>query len=101
MRSVSTVDKKVVKRAEARKDSSDTLAVHKRKRRTLDQVRNEGYDNGVRCCIEALLADGNDREYIADVLRLQEIPFPSTDTPDWDGLFAFEDWDDWLPKLPF
>lgn len=70
--------------------------VQRRKRRTLDQVRSEGYDFAVRACVEALLTDGNDRAYIADVLSLQEVEFPTTDTPDWQGLFAFDDWDDWV-----
>ena len=78
--------------------SSGTVAsgvVQKRKRRTLDQVRNEGYDCAIRHCVEALLDDGNDRGYISWVFLCNEILFPSTNSPDWEGLFACDDWLEW------
>ena len=86
-----------------RTNSSNTVAsgTVRRKRRTLDQVRSEGYDCAVRHCVEALLNDGNFRDYIAGVFWCNEIVFPSTDTPDWNGLFAFDDWDDWVAIKQF
>ena len=70
--------------------------VQRRARKTHAQVHDEGYDAGVRHCIEALLTDGNDRQYIAEVFETGEIPFPFTVESGWQGLFAFEDWDDWV-----
>jgi hypothetical protein len=89
-----------MKKAITKKQSINTgnaATVQRRKRKTLDQVRNEGFDNGVRNCIEALLTDGNSRDYIADVfMHYGCILFPAADTPDWGGLFAFDDWSDWV-----
>jgi len=70
--------------------------VQKRKRKTFDQVHRDGYNYAVRSCVEALLAEGIDRADIAWTFEMGEIIFPTTDAPDdWQGLFAFEDWDDW------
>ena len=70
-----------------------TSAVPRRKRQTNKQAHDEGYDTAVRKCAEALLLDGNDREYIADVFGSVSIPFPSTDDTIWDVSWAFDDWE--------
>ena len=54
----------------------------------------EGFDTAVRNCAEALLRDGNDREYIACLF--DEMPFPSTDNTIWDVSWDFDDWDAWV-----
>ena len=60
-----------------------TRPVQKRKRQTHNEIRNEGYENGVRNCAEAMLNDGNSRDYVAEVLTFASIPFPSTDDTIW------------------
>jgi len=82
-----------------RTDSSDTIAsgtVQRRKRKTHCQVFSEGFDAGVRGCVETLLSDGNDRDCIAGSFDSNGIPFPFTNDPIWNGSWEFEDWDDWV-----
>jgi hypothetical protein len=71
-----------------------TGAVKKRTRKTHDQIWHEGYVAGIRLCVELLLDVGVGREIIAAAFC--DIPFPFTDDPGWAGLWAFEDWDDWV-----
>ena len=73
-----------------------TETVQRRKRRSHNEIRNEGYDNGVRNCAEAMLGQGDSREYVAEVFGFRDIPFPSTDDTIWDTSWAFDDWDEWV-----
>jgi hypothetical protein len=83
------------KRAATSATMTATVTVQRRKRQTLVEARNEGYDNGVRNCAEAMLGQGDSRDNVAEIFRFRDIPFPSTDDPIWDVSWAFEDWEDW------
>jgi len=64
--------------------------------RTYQEGFNEGLDEGVRHCVEAMLIQGDSRDYVAGVLVSGGMDFPSTDDPAWNGKWAFDDWDDWI-----
>jgi len=67
-----------------------------RRRKTHSQVYNEGYDAGIRHAAEAMLGQGESRDYIAEVITSSlDIPFPFTAAPEWEG-WNYEDWDDWV-----
>ena len=71
--------------------ASDTV----RRRKTHTQVFNEGVDDGIRSCIDAMLGQGETRDYIAWTFICQDIPFPFSNDPR-QGEWAFEDWDCWI-----
>ena len=79
-----------------RTNSSSTIASGTvRQRKTHHQVHNEGFDCGVRRCIGTMLGQGETRDFIAWFF-CQDIHFPFTNDPVWKGLWAFDDWDDWV-----
>jgi len=59
------------------------------------QIRGEGYDNGIRHCVVALINNGHYRDHIAEVFEGIGIPFPSIIAPHSEGLWSFKDWQDW------
>jgi len=82
-----------------RADTFSALAtgtLQKRRWQSLDEVCYEGYCNGIRHCVETLLDFSNSRKHIAGMFECQSIPFPATGDPSWKGLWAFENWDDWV-----
>jgi hypothetical protein len=85
---------------QGKRTTSGTVAVgtvQRRKRQTHNEIRSEGYDCALRNCAEALLNEGNSREYVADIFGgFRDMPFPSTDDTTWDVSWAFDDWDDWV-----
>lgn len=64
------------------------------KRKPHVQVHNEGFDDGVRSCVEAMLEQGESRDYIAWTLLCQDISFPFTNDPR-QGEWAYDDWFVW------
>jgi hypothetical protein len=78
-----------------------SYAVQRRKRRSLARIHDEGYDEGIRHCVEALLNSGGDRAWIARAFSPVGILFPTSTSFDWNGLFAFDDWDAWVNAEPF
>ena len=80
-----------------RTDSSDTIASGTVQRpKTHSQIRGEGYDNGIRHCVVALVSNGYFRDDIAWVFEGFGIPFPSIIDHSSKGLWSFNDWDDWV-----
>ena len=65
------------------------------------QIRGEGYDNGIRHCVAALVNFGYFRDDVADVFESMGIPFPSIDDPRSTRLWAFNDWQDWVEAEQF
>ena len=78
------------------KRSVTTGMLQKLDKQSRNKMYIKGYDVAVRNCAEALLSEGNDREYVAGVFESRSIPFPSTDDPIWDVSWEFDDWDDWV-----
>ena len=78
--------------------SSGTVAsgTVQRKRKTFDQVHNEGFDWGIRSSMDAMLGQGESRDYIAWTFICQDISFPFTNDPVYKGLWAYEDWESWV-----
>jgi len=64
--------------------------------KTHSQIRGEGYDNGIRHCIVALINNGHYRDHIAEVFEGIGIPFPSIINPHSEELWSFNDWQDWV-----
>ena len=80
-------------------DSSGAISmetVQRLDKQSRNKMYIKGYDSAVRNCAEALLNDGNDREYIASSFESRSIPFPSTDDTIWDVSWAFDDWNEWV-----
>jgi len=78
-------------------DSSSTITSGTMQRRKAhSHIRGEGYDNAIRHCIVALVHNGYFRDDIADVFEGTGIPFPSINDLRSKGLFAFDDWSDWV-----
>ena len=74
--------------------SSDMLAFgvwQRRKGQTHKQAHDEGYDTAIRNCAEALLREGDSRDYIAYLLDSIGVPFPFTDDTIWDVSWAYDD----------
>lgn len=81
--------------------SSRVAPCTSQKRKTNSQIRGEGYDNGIRHCVVALVNNGYFRDDIADVFEGIGIPFPSINDPRSGGVFAFDDWIDWVNAEQF
>ena len=58
--------------------------------------REEGYCEGIRQCADAMLRQGESRGYIAETFCFADIRFPFTEDSVWKGMWAFDDWDDWV-----
>lgn len=76
--------------------TATTATQQRRSRKPRSRWDEESYFTGIRHGAEAMLAHGDSRDYVAEALIFQDIPFPSTKAPEWEGMWAFEDWDDWI-----
>ena len=82
-----------------RTNSSGTVASGKVQKLQLparNKMFDAGYDTAIRNCAEALLREGDSRDYIAYLLDSIGVPFPTTDDTIWDVSWAYDDWDAWV-----
>jgi hypothetical protein len=91
----STIAAQSAAKKRAVKSATKTVTVSVQRRKTHNEIRNEGFDNGVRRCAEAMLGQGDSRDDVADTFGFASIPFPYTEDTNWYESWAFEDWDDW------